>query len=156
MGYTRKMRCFTLLSVILIPIALSQDVDFGDNDQTPVEGGDVNTKTGVQVDEDDVNTRFFNVDLNSFVGQVAASALGTVVGNAGVNLAGNLLSNCNNRGKRSILMHKLEKRQALEVSEKSGNADEDQEVATRFICPQDLLGQSGSNNNGIYCDRCYC
>ena len=48
------------------------------------------------------------------------------MGNAGVNLAGNLLANCNNRGKRSILMHKLEKRQALEASEKTGNVDGDQ------------------------------
>lgn len=155
----RNMRCFTLLSVILIPIVLSQDiVDFGDNDQTSVEGSDVNLKTGVQVDEDDVNTRFFNVDLNSFAGQVAASALGTVVGNAGVNLAGNLLNNCNNRGKRSILMHKLEKRQAIEGNERKGNTDGDPEVATRFICPQDLLNPGGSsgNNNGRYCDRCYC
>merc|ERR1712038_1901970 len=155
MGRKKKMKCFALISVILIPIVISQNVDFGDNDETPVEGEDVNTKTGIEVGEDDVNTRFFNVDLNTFAGQVAASALGTVVGNAGVNLAGNLLSNCNNRGKRSILMHKLEKRQALEASEKSGNADADQEVATRLICPQDLLGQSGGNN-GRYCDRCYC
>jgi len=149
------MKCFALISVLLIPIVISQNVDFGDSDETPVEGEDVNTKTGTKVGEDDVNTRFFNVDLNTFAGQVAASALGTVVGNAGVNLAGNLLANCNNRGKRSILMHKLEKRQALEASEKTGNVDGDQEVATRLICPQDLLGQSGGNN-GRYCDRCYC
>jgi len=152
------MRCFTLLSVILIPIVLSQDlVDFGDNDQTnvDVEESDVNLKTGEPVDGDDVNTRFFNIDLNTFAGQVAASAVGTVVGNAGVNLAGNLLSNCNNRGKRSVLMHKLEKRQAIEGNERSGNTEDDPEVATRLICPQDLLNPGGSNN-GRYCDRCYC
>merc|ERR1711944_169555 len=154
----RNMKCFTLLSVILIPLVLSQDiVQFGDDDKTNAEESDVNTKTGAQVGEDDVNTRFFNVDLNSFAGQVAASALGTVVGNAGVNLAGNLLNNCNNRGKRSILMHKLEKRQALEANGKTGTTDEDPEVATRFICPQDLLNPGGSNNNnGRYCDWCSC
>merc|ERR1711944_183623 len=155
----RKMKCFTLLSVILIPVVLSQDiVQFGDDDQTNAEESDVNTKTGVQVGEDDVNTRFFNVDLNSFAGQVAASALGTVVGNGGANLAGNLLNNCNNRGKRSILMHKLEKRQAIEANEKTGNTNDDPEVATRLICPQDLLNPGGNSghNNGRYCDRCYC
>ena len=47
-----------------------ENVDFGDNDETPVEGEDVNTKTGTEVGEDDVNTRFFNVDLNTFAGQV--------------------------------------------------------------------------------------
>lgn len=57
--------------------------------------------------------------------QVAAASLGTVVGNVGTNLAGNYLSGCNNRGKRSVLMHKIEKRQALEANEKSGNPDKE-------------------------------
>ena len=48
-----------------------------------------------------------------------------MVGNVGTNLASNYLSGCNNRGKRSVLMHKLEKRQAIEAAEKSGNADAD-------------------------------
>ena len=48
---------------------------------------------------------------------MAASAVGTVVGNAAVNLGGNYIKGCNNRGKRSILMHKLEKRQAIEGPE---------------------------------------
>merc|ERR1711944_99017 len=154
----RNMKCFTLLSVILIPLVLSQDiVQFGDDDKTNAEESDVNTKTGVQVGEDDVNTRFFNVDLNSFAGQVAASALGTVVGNAGVNLAGNFLNNCNNRGKRSILMHKLKKRQAIEANERTGNPNADPEVAERFLpCPQDIFNPGGSQNSGRYCDRCYC
>ena len=48
---------------------------------------------------------------------MAASAVGTVVGNAAVNLGGNYIKGCNNRGKRSILMHKLEKRQAIDGPE---------------------------------------
>ena len=48
---------------------------------------------------------------------MAASAVGTVVGNAAVNLGGNYIKGCNNRGKRSIFMHKLEKRQAIEGPE---------------------------------------
>ena len=52
-----------------------------------------------------------------FAFQVAASAVGTVVGNAAVNLGGNYIKGCNNRGKRSIFMHKLEKRQAIEGPE---------------------------------------
>ena len=48
-----------------------------------------------------------------------------MVGNVGTNLASNYLSGCNNRGKRSVLMHKLEKRQAIEAAEKSGNAEAD-------------------------------
>ena len=48
-----------------------------------------------------------------------------MVGNVGTNLASNYLSGCNNRGKRSVLMHKLEKRQAIEAAEKSGNANAD-------------------------------
>ena len=70
-------------------------------------------------------------DLYSLLLQVAASALGTVIGNVGTNLAGNFLNGCNNRGKRSIYvssndMHKMRKRQAvnLEADEKS----EDPEV----------------------------
>ena len=47
------------------------------------------------------------------------------MGNAGVNLAGNFLNRCNNRGKRSILMHKIEKRQALESNKKNGNPDKE-------------------------------
>merc|ERR1712064_244392 len=76
----RNMKCFTLLSVILIPVALSQDiVQFGDDDQT-------------------------NAD------------------------------------------------------ESDGNTNDDPEVATRLICPQDLLNPGGNSghNNGRYCDRCYC
>merc|ERR1712150_68784 len=73
----------------------------------------------------------------------------------GTNLASNYLSGCSNRGKRSVLMHKLEKRQAVEASEKSGNPDADPEVQTRLFCPQDLLS-GGNNNGGSYCDRCNC
>jgi len=52
-------------------------------------------------------------------------------------------------------MHKLEKRQALEANVKTGNINEEPEVASRFICPQSILNLGGSNN-GRYCDRCDC
>merc|ERR1712186_50612 len=67
-------------------------------------------------------------------------------------------SGCNNRGKRSVLMHKLEKRQAIEAAEMSGNAEADPEVQTRLFCPQDFLNPGGSagNNNYRFCDRCSC
>merc|ERR1712228_864737 len=111
------------------------------------------------IGEDDVNSRIFgNIDLNSFAGNVAAAAVGSVVGNVGTNLASNYLNGCSNRGKRSVLMHKLEKRQAIEAAEKSGDADADPEVQTRLFCPQDFLNPGGSagNNNYRYCDRCSC
>ena len=57
--------------------------------------------------------------------KVAASALGTVIGNVGTNLAGNFLNGCSNRGRRSVFMHKIEKRQAVEASAKSGNPEAD-------------------------------
>merc|ERR1712154_364658 len=93
-----------------------------------------------------------------FAGNVAAAAVGSVVGNVGTNLASNYLSGCSNRGKRSILMHKLEKRQAIEAAEKSMNADAEPEVQTRLFCPQDFLNPGGSagNNNYRFCDRCSC
>jgi len=148
------MKCFLIFSVLLVQRVTSQDVKFNGDEKAPVEGDDVNTRTE-ELSEDDVNTRFFNLDLNSFAGQVAAASLGTVIGNTGTNLASNYLSGCNNRGKRSVLMHKLEKRQAVEASEKSGNPDADPEVQTRLFCPQDLLS-GGNNNGGSYCDRCNC
>merc|ERR1712088_1204376 len=78
-----------------------------------------------------------------------------VIGNVSTNLAGNFLNGCSNRGRRSVLMHKIEKRQAVEASQKTGNSDEDPEVAERFLpCPQQFLNPGG--NNGRYCDRCYC
>ena len=61
---------------------------------------------------------------------MAASAVGTVVGNAAVNLGGNYIKGCNNRGKRSIFMHKLEKRQAIEGPE---GKVVDNNVSTYFI-----------------------
>jgi len=151
------MKCFTLLSVVLIPIVISQeDVVFKNVDE-----GDINTRVeGDSVSEDDVNTRFINFgtfDLNAAAGAVGAAALGTIVGNTATNLAGNFLNNCNNRGKRSILMHKLEKRQAIEANERTGNPNADPEVAERFLpCPQDIFNPGGSQNSGRYCDRCYC
>ena len=56
--------------------------------------------------------------------QVGAAAVGTIAGNALSGLAGNYLNGCRNRGKRSLLMHGLTKRQALEVAEKqTGSSD---------------------------------
>ena len=56
--------------------------------------------------------------------QVGAAAVGTIAGNALSGLAGNYLNGCRNRGKRSLLMHGLTKRQALEVAEKqTGSTD---------------------------------
>merc|ERR1711953_920579 len=98
-----------------------------------------------------------NVDLGTFGNDVAASALGTVIGNVGTNLAGNFLNGCSNRGRRSVFMHKIEKRQAVEASAKSGNPEADPEVAERFLpCPQQFLNPGGSNKPNRYCDNCYC
>jgi len=153
-----KLTCISL-AALLIHLVGSQDVGnvkFGGDEKTPVEG-EVDTK----ISEDDVNSRFLTgLNLNTFAGQVAAASLGTVVGNVGTNLAGNYLQGCSNRGKRSVLMHKIEKRQALEADQKSGNADAEPEVANRLFCPQDFLNPGSNNNNqgGGYnsCDRCSC
>ena len=59
------------------------------------------------------------------------------MGNAGVNLAGNFLNRCNNRGKRSILMHKILKRQALEPNKKNGYPDK--EPVSKVIISKYLL-----------------
>jgi len=149
------MKLFTFVIAITITLASTQDVQFGGEDEVPVS---VETRAD-GVSEDDVNSRIFgNIDLNSFAGNVAAAAVGSVVGNVGTNLASNYLSGCSNRGKRSVLMHKLEKRQAIEAAEKSGNADAEPEVQTRLFCPQDFLNPGGSagNNNYRFCDRCSC
>merc|ERR1711944_176557 len=80
---------------------------------------------------------------------------GSVIGNVGTNLAGNFLNGCSNRGRRSVLMHKIEKRQAVEASEKSGSPEADPEVAERFLpCPQQFLNPGNKPNR--YCDNCYC
>merc|ERR1712038_244582 len=150
-----NMKLFTFVIAITITLASSQDVQFSGDDEVPVT---VETRAD-GIGEDDVNSRIFgNIDLNSFAGNVAAAAVGSVVGNVGTNLASNYLNGCSNRGKRSVLMHKLEKRQAIEAAEKSGNADADPEVQTRLFCPQDFLNPGGSagNNNYRYCDRCSC
>jgi len=149
------MKLFTFVIAITITLASTQDVQFGGDEEVPVS---VETRAD-GISDDDVNSRIFgNIDLNSFAGNVAAAAVGSVVGNVGTNLASNYLSGCNNRGKRSVLMHKLEKRQAIEAAEKSGNADADPEVQTRLFCPQDFLNPGGSagNNNYRFCDRCSC
>jgi len=149
------MNLFTFVIAITITLASTQDVQFGGDDEVPVS---VETRAD-EIGEDDVNSRIFgNIDLNSFAGNVAAAAVGSVVGNVGTNLASNYLGGCSNRGKRSVLMHKLEKRQAIEAAEKSGNADADPEVQTRLFCPQDFFGGGGSagNNNYRFCDRCSC
>merc|ERR1711910_33404 len=150
-----NMKLFTFVIAVTITLASSQDVQFSGDDEVPVG---VETRAD-GISEDEVNSRIFgNIDLNSFAGNVAAAAVGSVVGNVGTNLASNYLSGCNNRGKRSVLMHKLEKRQAIEAAEKSGNAEADPEVQTRLFCPQDFLNPGGSagNNNYRFCDRCSC
>merc|ERR1712012_990772 len=153
-----KMKITSLASLLFLPVILSQDVKFGDNEdsqdsQTKIQEGSEG-KNG-EITEEDVNERFINLDLGDFGNNVAASALGTVIGNVGTNLAGNFLNGCNNRGRRSVLMHKIEKRQAIEANQKTGNSEEDPEVAERFLpCPQQFLNPGG--NNGRYCDRCYC
>merc|ERR1712038_233855 len=131
-----KMKFTLLASLLFLPIILTQDVKFGSSgdsqdSQTNVEGGEtIDTKNG-EITEEDVNERFIDINLGEFgnnfewegsgggdfIPQVAASALGTVIGNVGTNLAGNFLNGCNNRGKRSIYvssndMHKMRKRQA--------------------------------------------
>jgi len=149
------MKLFTFVIAITITLASSQDIQFSGDDEVPVG---VETRAD-GISEDEVNSRIFgNIDLNSFAGNVAAAAVGSVVGNVGTNLASNYLSGCSNRGKRSVLMHKLEKRQAIEAAEKSGNADAEPEVQTRLFCPQDFLNPGGSagNNNYRFCDRCSC
>merc|ERR1712117_648904 len=143
----------------IFDIHSSEDVKFGDSgsapeSQTKIEEGD-NGSGNSEITEEDVNERFINLDLGDFGNNVAASALGTVIGNVGTNLAGNFLNGCSNRGRRSVLMHKIEKRQAIEANQKTGNSEEDPEVAERFLpCPQQFLNPGG--NNGRYCDRCYC
>jgi len=149
------MQLFTFVIAITITLASSQDIQFSGDDEVPVG---VETRAD-GISEDEVNSRIFgSIDLNSFAGNVAAAAVGSVVGNVGTNLASNYLSGCSNRGKRSVLMHKLEKRQAIEAAEKSGNADAEPEVQTRLFCPQDFLNPGGSagNNNYRFCDRCSC
>jgi len=154
-----EMKFISLASLLFLPIILSQDVKFGDSgsapeSQTKIEVGDNGSGNG-EITEEDVNERFLNLDLGDFGNNVAASALGTVIGNVGTNLAGNFLNGCSNRGRRSVLMHKIEKRQAIEANQKTGNSEEDVEVAERFLpCPQQFLNPGG--NNGRYCDRCYC
>jgi len=136
------MKFLSIVSLLFVPLILSQDVvQFGDSEDSQAkieegvtkfeEGENVDTKNG-EVSEEDINTRFFNVDLGEFGNNVAASALGSVIGNVGTNLAGNFLNGCSNRGRRSVLMHKIEKRQAVEANEKSGNPEADPEVAERF------------------------
>merc|ERR1712018_36434 len=137
-----NMKLFTFVIAITITLASSQDIQFSGDDEVPVG---VETRAD-GVSEDEVNSRIFSIDLNSFAG------------NVGTNLASNYLSGCSNRGKRSVLMHKLEKRQAIEAAEKSENADAEPEVQTRLFCPQDFLNPGGSagNNNYRFCDRCSC
>merc|ERR1712226_182282 len=129
-----------------------EDVNFSqDKTDQNVEGGTSVRLEGLN--EDDIENRLNLGGLEGFAGQVAASAVVTVVGNAGVNLAGNFLNKCGNRGRRSILMHKIEKRQALESNKKDGHPNKEPEIANRIIpCPQDILGQGG-NNGGRYCNN---
>merc|ERR1711977_300799 len=99
------MKFVSLVSLLFVPLILSQDVvqfDGSDESLTKLEEGEnVDTRNG-EVSEEDVNQRFFNVDLGDFGNQVAASALGSVIGNVGTNLAGNFLNGCSNRGRRSV------------------------------------------------------
>merc|ERR1712038_2123821 len=169
---TTKMKFTLLASLLFLPIISTQDVKFGgsgdsQDSQAKVEGGEtIDTKNG-EITEEDVNERFIDINLGEFGNNVAASALGTVIGNVGTNLAGNFLNGCNNRGKRSIYvssndMHKMRKRQAVNLEADEDSEDPEvkskinQEVAERFLpCPQQFLNPGGSNNNR-YCDRCYC
>merc|ERR1711953_1266443 len=109
---------------------ISQDLTFEDQ--------------GVQ--EGDVGTRFFNVNLGNFdLGGVGESVVGTVIGNA----ASGFLNDCFGKRKRSIIMDRLvNKRSAQEVSNGQVSGDD---VNNRLFCLN-----NNNNNNRPNCLLCSC
>merc|ERR1711860_263005 len=121
---------YKFLIFLLSQSVISQDLTFEDQ--------------GVQ--EGDVGTRFFNVNLGDFdLGGVGESVVGTVIGNA----ASGFLNDCFGKRKRSIIMDRIvKKRSAQEVSNGQVSGDD---VNNRLFCLN-----NNNNNNRPNCLLCSC
>merc|ERR1712186_324083 len=101
--------------------------------------------TAEGLDPEDVDSRFFNINLGTLdLGQVAGTALGTTLGQLGTGF----LNDCLGIGKRSVIMDRLvNKRSAQEISD-------DPSVDSRIIGEDDVnnrifcLNQNNGYNNG--------
>merc|ERR1712061_976305 len=122
-----------LISYITVFYSTAQIVV--DDDNSPGEG----------LDPEDVDSRFFNINLGNIdLGQVAGTALGTTLGQLGTGF----LNDCLGIGKRSVIMDSLvNKRSAQEISD-------DPSVDSRIIGEDDVnnrifcLNQNNGYNNG--------
>merc|ERR1712004_105040 len=126
--HKRELKMYKFLIFLLSQSVISQDLTFEDQ--------------GVQ--EGDVGTRFFNVNLGNFdLGGVGESVVGTVIGNA----ASGFLNDCFGKRKRSIIMDRIvNKRSAQEVSNGQVSGDD---VNNRLFC-------LNNNNNRPNCLLCNC
>merc|ERR1712047_114002 len=128
--HKRELKMYKFLIFLLSQSVISQDLTFEDQ--------------GVQ--EGDVGTRFFNVNLGNFdLGGVGESVVGTVIGNA----ASGFLNDCFGKRKRSIIMDRIvNKRSAQEVSNGQVSGDD---VNNRLFCLN-----NNNNNNRPNCLLCSC
>merc|ERR1712062_716419 len=125
-----ELKMYKFLIFLLCQSVISQDLTFEESPSA--------------VQEDDVGTRFFNVNLGNFdLGGIGESVGGTVIGNA----ASGFRNDCFGKRKRSIIMDRIvNKRSAEEVSNGQVSGDD---VNNRLFC-------LNNNNNKPNCLLCSC
>merc|ERR1712062_480360 len=85
-----ELKMYKFLIFLLCQSVISQDLTFEESPSA--------------VQEDDVGTRFFNVNLGNFdLGGIGESVVGTVIGNA----ASGFINDCFGKRKRSIIMDRI-------------------------------------------------
>merc|ERR1712062_866427 len=126
-----ELKMYKFLIFLLCQSVISQDLTFEESPSA--------------VQEDDVGTRFFNVNLGNFdLGGIGESVVGTVIGNA----ASGFINDCFGKRKRSIITDRIvNKRSAQEAANGQVSGDD---VNNRLFC------LNNNNNNRPNCLICSC
>merc|ERR1712209_15549 len=126
-----ELKMYKFLIFLLCQSVISQDLTFEESPSAIQEG--------------DVGTRFFNVNLGNFdLGGIGESVVGTVIGNA----ASGFINDCFGKRKRSIIMDRIvNKRSAQDLANGQVSGDD---VNNRLFC------LNNNNNNRPNCLICSC
>merc|ERR1712004_572512 len=153
--HKRELKMYKFLIFLLSQSVISQDLTFEDQ--------------GVQ--EGDVGTRFFNVNLGDFdLGGVGESVVGTVIGNA----ASGFLNDCFGKRKRSIIMDRIVNKRLFCLNNNNNNnrpncllCSCNRDYNCRNYCNKcsnygnnnnfGFSGSSGSSSSSYFsCNNCNC
>merc|ERR1712141_294973 len=126
-----ELKMYKFLIFLLCQSVISQDLTFEESPSAVQEG--------------DVGTRFFNVNLGNFdLGGIGESVVGTVIGNA----ASGFINDCFGKRKRSIIMDRIvNKRSAQDLANGQVSGDD---VNNRLFC------LNNNDNNRPNCLICSC